>query len=223
MPPAGGIPCSRARRKIAENGFSDPTSAENLKEITRAVSQIQTQGDRCKEITYKLLSFARKTDPTVREVQLNELVDEVTGLTSQKTRYANVHIATDLQPDLPPIQASPSEIQQVLVEKTLKPAKSELFRRFSTVMKWADRVRRLKVRTNADTPHDSRQAREFGAQGIGLCRTEHMFFGEGKIERLRFQLRPDPVQQEVDDLLDLVHRELVEDDDLVDAVQELRT
>ncbi len=55
----------------------------------------------------------------------------------------------------------------------------------ATLMGWADAARRLKVRTNADTPHDSRQAREFGAQGIGLCRTEHMFFGEDRIRRMR--------------------------------------
>ncbi|MCB1182122.1 pyruvate, phosphate dikinase [bacterium] len=53
------------------------------------------------------------------------------------------------------------------------------------VMGWADATRRLKVRTNADTPHDARQAREFGAQGIGLCRTEHMFFGEERIMKMR--------------------------------------
>ncbi|HOX26649.1 MAG TPA: pyruvate, phosphate dikinase [Candidatus Krumholzibacteria bacterium] len=55
----------------------------------------------------------------------------------------------------------------------------------SRLMGWADRFRRLKVRTNADTPHDARQARKFGAQGIGLCRTEHMFFGEDRIRRMR--------------------------------------
>ncbi len=55
----------------------------------------------------------------------------------------------------------------------------------SRIMAWADAARRLKVRTNADTPHDARQAREFGAQGIGLCRTEHMFFGEDRIRRMR--------------------------------------
>jgi len=96
-------------------GEGEPSSGENLEEIQRAVGQIRTQGDRCKEITYKLLSFARKTDPTVREVRLNEVVDEVIGLTSQKTRYANVHIETELSPDLPTIQASPSELQQVLL------------------------------------------------------------------------------------------------------------
>ena len=93
----------------------NPTSADNLAEIERAVGQIRTQGDRCKEITYKLLSFARKTDPTVRAVVINDMVDEVIGLTSQKTRYANVHIATELSPNLPAIQASPTEIQQVLL------------------------------------------------------------------------------------------------------------
>ncbi|MEE4270873.1 MAG: ATP-binding protein [Thermoanaerobaculales bacterium] len=93
----------------------DPTSTENLEEIERAVGQIRTQGDRCKEITYKLLSFARKTDPSVREVIFNDIVEEVIGLTSQKTRYSNVNIATDLEPGLPAIQASPTEIQQVLL------------------------------------------------------------------------------------------------------------
>jgi len=54
-----------------------------------------------------------------------------------------------------------------------------------TIMDWADQTRRLKVRTNADSPHDAEQAREFGAQGIGLCRTEHMFFGEDRIMKMR--------------------------------------
>jgi pyruvate,orthophosphate dikinase len=56
---------------------------------------------------------------------------------------------------------------------------------FATVMDWADRTRRMKVRTNADTPRDARQARSFGAEGIGLCRTEHMFFEEGRILAVR--------------------------------------
>jgi len=59
------------------------------------------------------------------------------------------------------------------------------------VMGWADETRRLKVRTNADTPHDARQAREFGAQGIGLCRTEHMFFGEDRIMKMREMILAD--------------------------------
>jgi pyruvate,orthophosphate dikinase len=56
---------------------------------------------------------------------------------------------------------------------------------FATLMGWADRVRRLKVRTNADTPHDAAVARSFGAEGIGLCRTEHMFFDPERIDAVR--------------------------------------
>src|SRR5260370_11467482 len=52
----------------------------------------------------------------------------------------------------------------------------QLPKSYDTLMKWVDETRRLGVRTNADTPQDSRKAREFGAEGIGLCRTEHMFF-----------------------------------------------
>jgi pyruvate,orthophosphate dikinase len=79
----------------------------------------------------------------------------------------------------------PSEIQQVLVERTMKPADSIVYRRFDRLLRWADKLRRLKVRTNADTPTDSAVARAFGAQGIGLCRTEHMFFAEDRIDVVR--------------------------------------
>ncbi|MCW3003708.1 MAG: pyruvate, phosphate dikinase, partial [Conexibacter sp.] len=60
----------------------------------------------------------------------------------------------------------------------------EMSEEFRTVLGWADSLRRLDVRTNADTPEDARKAREFGAQGIGLCRTEHMFFGDDRHEKM---------------------------------------
>ena len=53
---------------------------------------------------------------------------------------------------------------------------SEKYRIFSTILKWADKIRKLRIRANADTPQDSKIAVNFGAEGIGLCRTEHMFF-----------------------------------------------
>ena len=56
---------------------------------------------------------------------------------------------------------------------------------FKTFMLWADHFRRLRVRANADTPHDAKVAREFGAEGIGLCRTEHMFFEGDRIDAVR--------------------------------------
>ena len=60
----------------------------------------------------------------------------------------------------------------------------EMSEHFRTVLTWADELRRLDVRANADTPDDARKARELGAQGIGLCRTEHMFFGEARREKM---------------------------------------
>jgi pyruvate,orthophosphate dikinase len=62
---------------------------------------------------------------------------------------------------------------------------------FATLMGWADKGRKLKIRTNADTPADAAKAREFGAEGIGLCRTEHMFFGEDRITAMREMILAD--------------------------------
>jgi pyruvate,orthophosphate dikinase len=79
-------------------------------------------------------------------------------------------------------------------------------------MEWADERRRLKVRTNADTPEDSRRAREFGAQGIGLCRTEHMFFGDDRIAAVRRMILADNSRQRraaLDELLPLQRDDFV--------------
>jgi pyruvate,orthophosphate dikinase len=67
----------------------------------------------------------------------------------------------------------------------VKMRQPELSGDFATIMDWADKIRRLGVRVNADTPREARQAREFGAEGIGLCRTEHMFFDESRILAMR--------------------------------------
>ncbi len=83
------------------------------------------------------------------------------------------------------LSAHPSEVNQVLVDGRMKAADSELYRRFEKIMAWSREAKRLKVRTNADTPHDAAVARAFGAQGIGLCRTEHMFFEGDRILSVR--------------------------------------
>ncbi len=66
---------------------------------------------------------------------------------------------------------------------------------FGRIMAWADKYRRLKVRTNADTPADAKKARELGAEGIGLCRTEHMFFGDGRIDAFREMICSETVEE----------------------------
>jgi len=79
----------------------------------------------------------------------------------------------------------PSEVLQVFVEENLRLDQSQIARSFSELLSWADSRRRLGIRANADTPTDARVARVFGAQGIGLCRTEHMFFEESRILAVR--------------------------------------
>ncbi len=78
------------------------------------------------------------------------------------------------------LATSPSEVLQVVSGK-LKPEKSTLYQKFEKLLSWADEVRKLGIRANADIPRDAKIAFAFGARGIGLCRTEHMFFAEDRL------------------------------------------
>jgi pyruvate,orthophosphate dikinase len=78
------------------------------------------------------------------------------------------------------VPTKPSEILQVIAGE-MKPAQSDVYQRFEKLLTWADKFRRLGIRANADQPDQAETAYAFGARGIGLCRTEHMFFGEGRI------------------------------------------
>ncbi len=87
-----------------------------------------------------------------------------------------------------------SEVLQVLIDKTLDPKDAPVYRIYEKIMNWADKYRQLNIRTNADQPDQSSNAVAFGAEGIGLCRTEHMFFGEGKIGPMREMILADSVE-----------------------------
>jgi len=78
------------------------------------------------------------------------------------------------------LATSPSEVLQVVAGK-LKPEKSKIYQKFEKLLSWADEVRRLGIRANADIPRDAKVAYTFGARGIGLCRTEHMFFADDRL------------------------------------------
>jgi len=82
------------------------------------------------------------------------------------------------------VATKPSEILQVL-NGQMKPNQSDIYQRFNQLLTWADKVRTLGIRANADLPDQAELAYAFGARGIGLCRTEHMFFGEGRIEKVQ--------------------------------------
>ncbi len=88
----------------------------------------------------------------------------------------------------------PSEVIQVLITKEMKPQQSKVYQTYKDLMSWADEVRKLRVRTNADQPDQSAAAVAFGAEGIGLCRTEHMFFGGDRILYVREMILSDTVE-----------------------------
>lgn len=93
------------------------------------------------------------------------------------------------------LATSSSEIVQVLIEKKSPPKNSLIYQQFVKLMSWADQEARLGVLTNADTPRDATAARFFGAKGIGLCRTEHMFFESERIAAVREMILADTVEE----------------------------
>jgi pyruvate,orthophosphate dikinase len=115
---------------------------------------------------------------------------QVEGHTIKEGDYLSIDGTTG-EVILGKIPTRPSEILQVLIEKSMKPDESEIYRYYSELMSWADEVRRLGVHTNADEPDQARIALAFGAEGIGLCRTEHMFFEGDRIDAVREMILAD--------------------------------
>jgi len=111
------------------------------------------------------------------------------------------------------LETQPSEIVQVLIDKTMKPEDSLIFQQYKKFMGWVDAIRAMKVRTNAETPRDSQIAVSFGAEGIGLCRTEHMFFEGDRITYMRQMIVADtPVgrRKALDKILPIQRQDYVE-------------
>lgn len=97
---------------LEEEAFKEST---NLKEFGQAVKQIQFQGQRCKDITYKLLSFARRTGSRIEDLDVNGVIQEIIDLSAQRAKFSNITIETDLQKDIPLIRASYTEVQQIFM------------------------------------------------------------------------------------------------------------
>ncbi len=89
------------------------------------------------------------------------------------------------------LKTAPSEIIQVLIEKKLDPKKSRAYQNFAKLMEWCEKATKMSVRTNADSPSQVANAVAFGATGIGLCRTEHMFFEGNRIDAMREMILAD--------------------------------
>ncbi len=119
------------------------------------------------------------------------------------------------------IKTVPSEVLQVLVDRTMEPEESEAYQDFAALMSWADEVRRLEVWTNADEADQVRTALGFGAQGIGLCRTEHMFFEGNRIDAMREMILADNKkdrEQALEKLLPMQRQDFVEIFRLMDGL-----
>src|SRR5437660_6320626 len=93
------------------------------------------------------------------------------------------------------VTTAPSEIVQVLVDRSLGAKKSATYREYAQLMSWADEFRTIGIRTNADTPEQVKNAVAFGAEGIGLCRTEHMFFEGDRIDAMREMILADTKEE----------------------------
>ncbi|HQJ74533.1 MAG TPA: pyruvate, phosphate dikinase [Bacteroidota bacterium] len=118
---------------------------------------------------------------------------EVKGITINEGDYISIDGTTG-EVINGKINTKPSEVLQVLIEKSLSPEESPIYQQYAKLMGWADEFRRLKIRTNADQPDQAANAIAFGAEGIGLCRTEHMFFGGEKILAMREMILADDVE-----------------------------
>lgn len=121
-----------------------------------------------------------------------------------KTRYQEIH-----EGDYISLDGSTGTVYLGEIEKV----QPELSGNFDKFMHWVDDIRRLKVRTNADTPRDAAQAVAFGAEGIGLCRTEHMFFDDARIPAVRRMIVSNSVEQRksaLDELLPMQRKDFYE-------------
>ncbi len=114
---------------------------------------------------------------------------EVNGKTIKEGEWVSFDGLTG-EVKLGQVATKPSEILQVIAGE-MKPAQSDIYRRFNNLLSWADKFRRLGIRANADQPDQAETAYAFGARGIGLCRTEHMFFGEGRIAHVQQMILAD--------------------------------
>jgi pyruvate,orthophosphate dikinase len=102
------------------------------------------------------------------------------------------------------IETKPSEVVQVLINKTMNSKESPTYQTYDSLMNWADKLRKLNIRTNADQPDQASNAVAFGAEGIGLCRTEHMFFGGDRIMSVRKMILSDTLEERKNALSELL-------------------
>jgi pyruvate,orthophosphate dikinase len=197
LPAGPGAACGRiaftAPRAVEMAGKGDPvllvrveTSPEDIAGMNAAAGILTTRGGATSHAAVVARGMGKTCVVGAGEITVNEERRELfaRNLSAKEGDFLSLDGTTG-EVILGELPTEPSEILRVLIDRSLEPENSPLFGAFTRLLEWADRFRRLGVRANADTPTDARVARLFGAEGIGLCRTEHMFFGENRIGAVR--------------------------------------
>ena len=166
-----------AREAVEEAGKGDPvilvrteTSPDDFEGMVAAVAIVTSRGGKSSHAAVVARGMGTCCVVGTRELEIDEAAGEVRGRGRVVRRG-----------DWITVDGASGEV----IEGRIPTVKPEPGEDFYTLMGWADEFRRLRVRTNADNPGDAATARGFGAEGIGLCRTEHMFFGEERIDAVR--------------------------------------
>lgn len=152
------------------------TSPEDVDGMHKAAGILTSTGGMTSHAAVVARGWGRCCVAGAGEIQINEKAGKIT-----------VNGKTFGQKDILSIDGTTGEVMEGAID-TQSPTMSG---NFATLMEWADKYRKLGVRTNADSPNDSKKARSFGAEGIGLCRTEHMFFEEDRISAMREMILAD--------------------------------
>jgi pyruvate,orthophosphate dikinase len=164
----------------------EETSPEDIAGMNAAVGIVTTRGGATSHAAVVARGMGKTCIVGAGEITVDHAHQEIRskGLKAAEGDWISIDGTTG-EVLLGKLSTRPSEVLQVAIEGTIKPEDSAVHRAFTRILEWADARRRLGVRANADTPNDARIARLFGAEGIGLCRTEHMFFEARRIVAVR--------------------------------------
>lgn len=189
---ASGRICLNADRSVdmAKNGpvllTRVETSPEDLRGMIAAAGILTSRGGVSSHAALVARQMGKVCVCGAAELEIDYKARtvKVAGKTFKEGDYLSINGTTGevFGGELP---TAPSEIIQVLVDKKLSPKKSRDFQNFSKLMQWCEKATKMSVRTNADSPSQVANAIAFGATGIGLCRTEHMFFEGNRIDAMR--------------------------------------
>ena len=171
------------------------TSPEDLRGMIAAEGILTAKGGVSSHAALVARQMGKVCVCGASELQIDYAARTVTvkGKTYREGDYLSINgTVGDVYPG--EIKTAASEVVQVLVEESLNPKESKTYGLFKQLMDWCSKVSRLQVRTNADTPEQTANAVAFGATGIGLCRTEHMFFEGQRIDAMREMILAESVE-----------------------------